>query len=381
MKHIHIMTSCDDNLIAYILPQMASIAENLSDRQITLYLFHNRVSKQNLELLKNYSEKTDNIKFVEIYISDITSYETLSYLGGGWPFEAYFTLCCHDFLPQDLDRVLYIDAGDVIINGAIDEFYFADFEGKSIIAAYPRIKKENGDVYEKSDLSDINVLKAVCQGGVINSGSFVINLEKFRKNAYPISEHVKLSREISSIFPNDKMAYFGDQGLISAAFVGDILYLGYNKDDWSPLYTPYNFGMWYGSVDMEYLWFTPKVIHYTGNNLIKPWQARFCVESFDKFDFKEGQQGFEVTKNHIKYHEIWWKHCEKTPVYDELNKIASACARELEKRYFPLCQKYNELAEKYQDVLGKCIAAQKQLNMSNLIAAKSRKPQHGKKRR
>jgi hypothetical protein len=41
--------------------------------------------------------------------------------------------------------------------------------------------------------------------------------------------------------------------------------------------------------------------------------------------------------------EIWWEYCEKTPIYDEVNAVASACARALEKHYLPLCKQYNEL--------------------------------------
>jgi lipopolysaccharide biosynthesis glycosyltransferase len=86
----------------------------------------------------------DVIDFQEIVMEDTAPFVELAALGGGWAYEAYFSLCCHEYLPADVDRILYIDAGDVIIDGDISDYYFGDFEGKSLIATIGRFKSNVG---------------------------------------------------------------------------------------------------------------------------------------------------------------------------------------------------------------------------------------------
>ena len=70
-NRINIMTSCDNNLIKYIYVQL---------------------------------------KTLSVYIEDTSGYMELASKGGGWVGEAYFSLLCHEYLPESVDRILYIDA-------------------------------------------------------------------------------------------------------------------------------------------------------------------------------------------------------------------------------------------------------------------------------
>ena len=49
-----------------------------------------------------------------------------------WPVEVYFRLLLPELLPEDVDRILYLDS-DIIINQNLGTFYGTDFEGNMLI--------------------------------------------------------------------------------------------------------------------------------------------------------------------------------------------------------------------------------------------------------
>ena len=95
---------------------------------------------------------------------------------------AYFSLCAHLLLPDSVSRVLYIDAGDVIILDDIMPYYNCDFNDKALIVTAARYKLCNNEPvsYEETDIDDLNEgFPSICRG-IFNSGSYVMNLNKIR---------------------------------------------------------------------------------------------------------------------------------------------------------------------------------------------------------
>jgi lipopolysaccharide biosynthesis glycosyltransferase len=281
---INIMTSCDDNLAKYILPQIASITANLSAYHVDFYLFHSRIGTDNIRRIGEYSQAFEHFSFHEIVVENTEPFAELAQRGGGWAYEAYFSLCCHEYLPESVDRILYIDAGDIIINGDIAEYYFGDFCGASLIATAARFTEgpQGLVAFRREDIENDERLAGI-KRGLLNSGSYVINVTQFRKDRLTIEDFLCVSRFLCERFPDHKPVYFGDQGLISVAFLGDIKYFAYPeiRNLW---YMPYNFCLWFFD-RMESPWYTPKILHYAGVNF-KPWQARFSADMLrGGFDF------------------------------------------------------------------------------------------------
>jgi lipopolysaccharide biosynthesis glycosyltransferase len=349
------MTSCDNNLVKYILPQLASIHKNLSAYRVSFYLVYSRILPDSLRLIRDYAKTLEDVvDFHEVVIGNTEAFAELAKFGGGWAYEAYFSLCCHEYLPEDVDRILYIDAGDVIIDGDIAEYYFGDFEGKSLIATIARFKEResrggvtSGELIalERSDMNDDARLAAI-KRGIINSGSYVINVNQFRSDGLTINDFLYVSKLLCERFPNEQQVYFGDQGLISVAFLDDIKYFAYPeiRNLW---YMPYNFCLWFFDRAPE-LWYTPKIIHFAGI-AFKPWQARFSVDELKKYDFQADFNNvyapFYMKYKQAEFSEKWWDYCRMTPIYEETVITASAYARALEVHFLPLCKKYNELTE------------------------------------
>ena len=349
---LNIMTSCDNGYAKYVLPQIASIAENLKQHKVNFYLFHSRIQPQNIELLKNYCEKFENIAFNEVIVHDFELYEQL-HPGqtGGWTYEMYYSLCCHKYLPETVNRILYIDAGDVYINGDISDYYFCDFENKNLMVTLARLKNI-GSLYSGNDLENDEELKAIARG-LFNSGSYMINVKKFREENVSMENYLQITKILTQRLKTPN-SWFGDQGLLSVAFAGSIKYYMYPQmqNIW---FMPYNFCLWFFDRAKD-LWYEPRIIHFAGADF-KPWQVRFNTNfkyNFEK-DFSGDYAPCSLKEKQIEFYEAWWKYCSQTPVYEELNLPASVYAKALEKHFFPLCEKHNKFIDKYIELANKHI--------------------------
>ena len=353
------MTSCDGNLAKYILPQLVSIEENLCKQcgyNVHFYLAHNRIPSENVQMLESFAKEQTNISFHEVKVTEnICFYESLAGGKGGkqWPYEAYLTLRAQDYLPEDVDRILYIDAGDVIIDGDIGPYYFDDFEGNFIIAT-PLGFKINPISNEKELFTSEDILQLAKHGSLFNSGSYVINIEKFRTEGYSIEDYLYLSDMLIQNAKPGSSAYFGDQGFLAAAFVGHIKFFGYPEYK-DPSYMPYNFRSAYWDLFKNEPNYKPVILHYA--LISKPWVVRFSDEVIDNVighpDFIDKNRFVPIppiaymTPQGLRLGEVWWKYAKKTPIYEEASMRATITAESWVKHYFPLCTAYNNLGANY----------------------------------
>ena len=104
-----------------------------------------------------------------------------------------------------------------------------------------------------------------------------------------------------------KSVYFGDQGLLSAAFVGELKYYGYPeiRDRW---YNPYNFCIgYYDQVDQKPD-YEPAIIHFAGVPF-KPWKASYPIfpERFSRAG-GETRELSELKPLQVEYYFLWLEY-------------------------------------------------------------------------
>jgi lipopolysaccharide biosynthesis glycosyltransferase len=347
------MTSCDNNLVKYLLPQLVSIEKNLSKYDVHFYLAHSRIEADSLQMLESFIKENTGITFHEAKVENTSFYESLVMYGGGqWPHEAYFTLRLQDYLPQDVDRILYIDAGDVIINGDIAPYYFDRFDGNSIIAT--ALSYKINPVTNEQELYTSEDILTLARNCLFNSGSYVIDVEKFRNDGYTENDYRYLQGLLIENAKPGEIAYFGDQGFLAAAFVGDVKIFGYpeNKD---PSFMPYNFRTSFWQWYQRELDYTPVVLHYA--IISKPWIVRFDENAIntiiDKPDFVSKMLVVAIptiacmTPQHLRLGEVWWEYAKETPIYEEADIRARITAENWVKYYLPLCEQFNNLYSQY----------------------------------
>ncbi|GHU52714.1 hypothetical protein FACS1894132_03000 [Clostridia bacterium] len=315
------MTSCDDNLIKYIPVQWVTIAAK-TKQDVNFYLMHSRVSEENIQILKDFAEKIPNFNFIEIKITDTVAIEKLQFLskhGGNWSYEAYMPLLCAEYL--NCERVLCIDAGDILFNGDVTPYYTADFGDNALIITPYQYHIENGEIrkFTKNDTADLQKNHNI-SFGVFNSGSYVINVDYFRKKITldKLCDFVKSEvKKYPNLSPQNPQIYFGDQGLFSLYFIENMQYFDYEKIR-SELYMPYNFCMMYFK-KLDKLGYLPVIFHYCGMKGKKPWDFFIDENMLSKYnDTDKICNPFNLHYYKLYFISIFWEYAAGTPFYNEI---------------------------------------------------------------
>lgn len=270
---INLLFSLNENYVYPLKVLIQSLNDNHPNDSFCMYLLHNGISDEVLIELKEFVEKDGHalkpIKSDKFFrTSDkvaITRYYALEmYL---WMFAPYL-------LPDDVDRVLYLDP-DIICTNDIKPFYNKHFYGYSFVATNYKYKTKWVQPFNNLRLRNFE------SDNYFNSGVVLMNLEKLRKTA-------DADKIVQSIRENKPFLILPDQDIFNLVFVNDIL-----EEDWR-LYNmnpkvyeklkilfPHKYNL--ANVENEVVF-----IHYSGKH--KPWNER------DKYKYALGQYYFDYEK-------------------------------------------------------------------------------------
>jgi lipopolysaccharide biosynthesis glycosyltransferase len=318
MLTIDLLTSCDDKLAEYLLPQIASMSESFKKYNVNFHLAHCQVTEEHIALIEEYS-KSVGINFIEHKITDNSKFDVIAAGGGVWPAEAYYSLDAHNYL--ECDRVLYFDAGDVIFDGDIARYYFEDFGGNYLIATIAAYLLDNEKKlpFKPESLTDEKRINRVLRG-IINSGSYVMNLSLMRESELTLDNFIKVKDNLALILGKTENLYWGDQGLIGMSFLGDIRF---PTEDYihNVYFMPYNFCLWYFE-KLEYLWYEPFVIHFAAGKG-KPWKSLFSEEELRRIiDNAENGEPPAIKRFKEDFYDLYFRYAKLTPVYDKIRQTS-----------------------------------------------------------
>ena len=238
---MNILVACNEkylNLARYMLFSLAA-----HNGKLNVYLIHENISDELLGQFIKFFENNDigNLNVINFDSSQIVLPLKDDIITGHITKEAYFRLYAPFFLPNDMERILYLDC-DIICTDNISDFYNIDF-GDKILVGCANNDLANSEYKERLGLSDEHIY--------INSGVLLINLSKYR-------ECTSISSLNKFIAENADLLDFQDQDVVNKMFTGNILY--------SDVYYNFQIGM---------LLYTEggKLVHYTGP--IKPWSEEY----------------------------------------------------------------------------------------------------------
>ncbi|MGO5315087.1 glycosyltransferase family 8 protein [Bilifractor sp. LCP21S3_A7] len=308
----YIMTSSDVNLFRQVKILLYSIGENLKDADVDFYFFHRGI---NVESIRDFAAKIDNISFYDVAVEKAEIYDQIASHGGSWAGEAYYSLCAYRYLPESVDRILYVDAGDVMIVNDIAPFYYDDFNDNLIITSNIRSYSEDGKpviFFNESDLLVEDYRNKILDS-TFNSGSYMININKFRDTQLDEKDYLDMANYFCRIQGMPDRAYFGDQGFMSACFLGDIKYWHYPEED-VLLSTAYNFMMgWYNVFHV--VPFRPAIVHFVGGP--KPWSLEYPYE-LKMFQDKEKMCRYtDLTIGQGEWYFLWHQYAMCSEALDK----------------------------------------------------------------
>lgn len=171
-----------------------------------------------------------------------------------YPKQIYYRLAAPLLLPQELERILYLDVDTVVIN-SLQPLYDMDFDGNYYIAC----------THTREFLTKLNQARLKSEKAVayINTGVLLLNLTLLRqKTSMAEIRDYASERRRALILP--------DQDILTALY-GDKVKLAdtmrFNLSD--RILAFYNADRSHDKVDLDWVRENSVIIHYCGKN--KPW--------------------------------------------------------------------------------------------------------------
>lgn len=291
-----------------------------------IFILNTDFLESDKKYITNYIKESNNeISIIDVDMEKLSKFDP----SGRIPLEAYLRLAVVDYLPNTLNRVLYLDV-DIIINKDIKKLYYEDFNDKMLCAmpiVAPKMSYEDWVTsYDKSIYT------------FFNSGVLLINLSKWREFHFNLERFSKIYIDICKRLK--KAPPYQDQSVLNEAFFDSVKFLdqrNYNHRatqsvDWDRFYN-----------DSEYA----AIIHYTNDlGTSKPWVYKFSDKNYSFYALRANEA---INSDIHKMHKIWWAYAAETPGYGVMNDEAIARTNEYLK-YANRLKEYFSLNKKLTDV-------------------------------
>ena len=129
---MNIAIAINEAYVPYAYVLLYSIFKNNDDKKIKIFLLQDDVKKESLNKIRELIEC--NGATLETPLIHIEKTHRIFYENYDWPKEICYRLELPEILPEEIDRILYLDA-DMIVQKSLEALYNMDFEGNELIAA------------------------------------------------------------------------------------------------------------------------------------------------------------------------------------------------------------------------------------------------------
>lgn len=249
---INILVTLDENYIPYLNVMLSSLKYKNPNCIFSVYLLHTSIPESAVSDTKKILGRSGIIYMIKAKDIGLDEAPTTQ----RYPKEIYYRIFAAKYLPDSLDRILYLDP-DIIVNGSIEELYNIPLDEYYFAAAShtgPLLRKINGIRL------DMDI-----ESPYINSGVMMINLNRLRneQNYQEVFDFIE-KRKATLILP--------DQDIISSLYGSKILALdAYRYNMTENLYMTHS--PFEKDLDMEWIRKNSVIIHYCGRN--KPWKNNY----------------------------------------------------------------------------------------------------------
>lgn len=129
----HIAFCINDEYADYVRVSIKGIIENhkASEDYYKIYILSDFISPKRTKNLLKLNADSNNIK-IQIHLIDDSKLKLLK--TGSWPIHAWYRILLPELLPQDVNKVLYLDA-DTLVTSDLNQLFCLDLKEKSIAAS------------------------------------------------------------------------------------------------------------------------------------------------------------------------------------------------------------------------------------------------------
>ena len=260
---MNILVSVNSKYVNQLNILLNSIKYSNKEEKFDIFILHRNLNDEDKEkIVEALDVNRFTLKYIKISDSEIEKFPIVE---KRYPEEIYFRLFASKYLPEDIDKVLYLDADTIVINN-LKNLYETDFEGNYFVAA-THIKKVLHKFHEiRLDIKE--------DEPYINTGVLLINLKLLRKIDVEkiVKEYIK---------NNSKKLLLPDQDIVTALFGNKIKLvdeLKYNLGE--RVLTLYNINNSKNKLTLKWIKENTVIIHFYGRN--KPWNKEY-IGALDVF--------------------------------------------------------------------------------------------------
>lgn len=261
-RDLHIVYAANDRFAEILGVSLTSLYENNQDiGQIHVYIFDSGISNENRKKLDSVSVNYGRGKLQWIWAKDISKELSMDITVDRGSLSQYARLFVSSILPEDLERVLYLDC-DTIVKRSLGELWELDMHGKTVAAlkdAFSRWYRMNIDL-KPTDI-------------MFNSGVMLIDLRQWRERQVE-------KKVLEFICSKRGRIQQGDQGALNAILSYDTycfepkfnsvtIYYDFSYQEMLVYRKPPEF---YSKEEIEIAVKDPVIIHFTTSFLSRrPW--------------------------------------------------------------------------------------------------------------
>ena len=275
-KSMNVAISLNQKFFYYAYVMLTSLYMNNPESEVVVYILHSELTEEQLQAYQKLAQQYGG-EIRPVFIERERFSEQLT-TTAEWSIESYYRLTLPDVLPEQVDRVLYLDV-DVIVNSSIREFYDMDFEDKM----FGVCKEDAANDPERSPELRNKIFADLFKKGFLyfNSGVMLWNLKEVRKR-YNFTDYMDIARKFDFTFLTP------DQDILNYCHWNEVKYV---KTD---VYNQFSRVAHNEGKDYTYVKDHVRIIHFAG---AKPWNA---------------------DNIHFDIEQIWWDYAKKTPYFGQL---------------------------------------------------------------
>lgn len=250
---INILTSINKSYIKHFLTMLNSLSQNNPKSDFVVYCMYSDLNDEDLKKILSSVKNNIRVEFVYMDKSLFCGAPKVK----RYPYEIYYRIFAPIMLPQNLDRVLYLDC-DLIVHKDITNLYNQDFDGNLFVGC-----TQIGKL-----LTIFNRIRLTTRPNAIylNSGVLLINLKELRKviDTEKIFKFIKRNGWRMALYDQDVIfKFFGDRVKCVDKFIYNLSDRHINR------YNRFH----KNKIDKKWVDDNNVIVHYLGTN--KPWKKTY----------------------------------------------------------------------------------------------------------